>query len=374
MVKADRLVQRLIELCATDSGSRRERQLADRMRAELQTLGFAVEEDAAATAVGGDTGNLVARLPGRGPRSGAPPVLLSAHLDRVANGTGVRPAVRDGRVESAGETILGADDAAGLAVILEAAAVLRERDLPHPPIEAVLTVCEEVGLLGALALDFTRLRSPMGFVLDAEGPVGGIVVEGPAQARLVATFIGKAAHAGVAPEQGVSAIEMAARAIAAMPLGRIDAETTANIGLIKGGVARNIVPELCEVTGEARSRNDAKLEAQIGRMTAAMETAARQAGGRVALHVEQAYGGFRLDPGAPVVARAAAAARACGLEPALRASGGGSDANIFNARGGIPTVALCAGYQHIHSTAESMPVAELVRLAELTLAILTDAG
>lgn len=368
MVNRERLIVLLEELCRVDSAPRQERLMADRIRAELEDLGFAVQEDGAAAAVGGNAGNLIARLPGT--RPGAEPIMLSAHLDRVPGGIGVKPQRQADRVTSDGTTILGADDCAGLAAILEAVRTAREQGRALPPLEVVITVCEEVGLLGAKAVDVSRLQSRKGYVLDAEGPVGAMVIDAPSSARIIATFTGRAAHAGIAPEKGISAIQMAARAIDRMKLGRLDEETTANVGIIKGGVARNVVPELCEVQAEARSHSDAKLDAQLNHMAGALEAAAAEFGGRVAYNVERNYGGFRLDEGAPVVTHAVRAARSCGLRPELKKSGGGSDANVFNLRG-IPTVALCTGYQKIHTFQEYMPIDELIRLAELTLALLS---
>ncbi|HEX6972663.1 MAG TPA: M20/M25/M40 family metallo-hydrolase [Limnochordia bacterium] len=372
-VNRSRVTESLVALCGTDSAPLREGAMAERLRRELSELGVAVEEDDAGRQCGGEVGNLIGRLPARGDTAD-PPLLLSAHMDRVAGGIGVRPIVEDGVVKSDGSTILGADDAAGLAAILEALRVLNERKLPHPTIEIAFTIGEEVGLRGAKALDTDRLQAKLGYVLDASGPVGHFVVHTPTQYSWTATFRGRAAHAGVAPEAGISAIAAAALAIAEMPLGRIDAETTANVGAFDGGGPTNVVPARAIVKGECRSRDPQKAEQQLDAMLRALEAGARRVGAEVEVQAEKAYDGFRLPEDAPVVQRAAAAARAAGLDPRPVATGGGSDANVFNrplqGRRPIPTAVLCVGYQRIHSHEEWMPIDALVDLSEFVLSVI----
>jgi len=366
LVDQERLVRLLMDLCATDSGSRKERKMADKLKGLLADLGFTVQEDDAGAKVGGDAGNLYARLPGT---AAGTPLLFSSHMDRVTPGFGVRPRLEGDAVVSDGTTILGADDAAGLAAVLEAVQVLREHNLPHPTIELAWTICEEVGLLGARNLDFSWFTAPMGFALDSSGPVGEIVTRAPSQAKINATFYGKAAHAGVAPEKGVSAIQMAGVAISRMKLLRVDSETTANIGSIVAEGPTNIVPETCKIVAEARSLDQAKLEAQVEHMRQVMEAAAAEFGGRVEVEVLPSYTAVNLPAGSAPVVRAQKAAEAIGVKPFLAFTGGGSDANIFNGNG-IPTAVLGVGYQEIHSTRERMPVAQLTLLAEWVLAII----
>ncbi|MFZ5823954.1 MAG: M20/M25/M40 family metallo-hydrolase [Bacillota bacterium] len=367
MVNRQRLTNLLIDLCATDSGSRKERLMADKLKAMLADLGFLVTEDSAGEKVGGgDAGNLYGRLQGTGEGQ---PLLFSSHMDRVTPGFGVKPRIEGNYLKSDGATILGADDAAGLAAILEAVQVLRERKLPHPTIEIAFTICEEVGLLGAKHVDETWFQSKLGFVLDSSGPVGEITVKSPHSAKISATFKGKAAHAGVAPEKGISAVQMASVAVSRMKLLRIDAETTANIGSLVAEGPTNIVPETCKLMGETRSLNREKLDAQIAHMTEALESAAREFGGSVEVDVTRAYMGLDLGPDSPAVARAMRAAELIGVAPSLASSGGGSDANIFNAKG-IQTAVLGVGYEEIHSTKEQMPLDQLEALAEWTLAII----
>jgi tripeptide aminopeptidase len=368
LVNRERVTNLLLELCATDSGSRQERLMADKLKGILAELGFDVTEDDAGSKVGGNTGNLYARLPAT---FGGEPLLFSSHMDRVTPGMGVKPRIEGEYVVSDGTTILGADDAAGLAAIIEAVRVLQERNLPHPVIELGITICEEVGLLGARHLDYSWFTAKSGFVLDSSGPVGEIVTQAPSSAKLNATFRGKAAHAGVAPEKGISAIQIAARAIAGMKLLRIDSETTANIGSITAEGPTNIVPESCKLAAETRSLDRAKLEAQIAHMTEAMQAAAVELGGSVEVDVVRSYTGINLPADSAPVQKAQRAAQSIGATPRLASTGGGSDANIFNGNG-IATAVLGVGYEEIHSTRERMPIEQLVQLAEWTLAIILD--
>ncbi len=369
MVNRDRITTLLIDLCATDAGSRKERLMADKLKGLLADLGFTVEEDNAGEQVGGDAGNLYGRLTGTGEGE---PILFSSHMDRVTPGFGVKPSIDGGYIKSDGTTILGADDAAGLAAVLEAVRVLKERNLPHPTIEVSFTICEEVGLLGAKHVNEKWFTAKTGFVLDSSGPVGEITIKAPNSAKLSAVFKGKAAHAGVAPEKGASAVQMAAVAISRMKLLRIDEETTANIGSIVAEGPTNIVPESCKIMGETRSLSPEKLEAQIAHMTEAMVQAAKELGGSVEIEVTRSYTGINLSAETPAVARAMRAAELIGAKPSLASSGGGSDANIFNGKG-IETAVLGVGYEEIHSTNERMPIDQLEKLAEWTLAIILGA-
>jgi len=356
MVNQDRLVSTFLELVQIDSPSGQEEEIARHLMAELRSLGLKVERDT--------TGNVIARLAGEGQ-----PILICAHLDTVEPGRGVRPVIEGGIIISDGTTILGADDKSGLAVILEVLRVLVERDLPHPPLEVALTVSEERGLRGAKGLDLTALRAQEGVVLDSGGEIGAIVVSAPSQERIRAVVHGKAAHAGVEPEKGINAILVAAEAIAAMPLGRIDEETTTNIGRIEGGTATNIVPDRVEIAGEARSRDEGKLKAQVQAMTEALKKAAKRHGARVEIDVQRSYSAFKLGEEVGIVRRAVAAAKTLGLTPALVPSGGGSDANILNA-GGIATINISTGMEKVHTTEERIAVDDMVKCAEFLLAIL----
>lgn len=368
MVNTERIVATFMELCAIDAESTRERLLGDHMKQCLESLGCDVWEDGAGEKIGGNCGNILARIAGT---AAGEPLLFSCHLDRVVPGTGVRPRLHEGFIVSDGTTVLGADDAAGLAALLEAVATLKERNLPHPPVEIVLTVAEELALLGSAHFDTGRLTARFGFVLDAGGPVGEIIVRAPEQVKLAAVFHGRAAHAGFAPEQGISAIQMAAAAIGRMKLLRIDGETTANIGSIAATGPTNIVPDRCELLAEARSLDPATLKRQTDGMIAAMEGAAAEFGGRVEIRVTPCYPSYKLAADAEPVARAARAARRLGLSGALKSTGGGSDANIFNGKGLQLTVLSC-GYEKVHTTTERIAPEQLALLAQWVLAIIAD--
>lgn len=366
-INAERLLTTFMELCAIDAEPTRERAMADRLTALLGQLGFTVTEDDAGARLGGTAGNLYATLAGSGPGE---TLLFSCHMDRVVPGVGVKPQQEGEYIVSDGSTVLGADDVAGLAAVLEGVTTIREQGLPHPPLELVFSVAEELSLLGIEQFDMTPVVSRCGFVLDAGGPVGEIVVKAPEQVRLSAVIRGRAAHAGIAPEEGISAIQIAALAIARMKLLRIDDETTANIGSIRADGPTNIVADRCEISAEARSTDPARLGEQVAQMRQALEEASREAGGQVEISVRSNYRSFRLDPASAPVRRADAAARRLGLPVRHRSTGGGSDANFFNERG-IPTAVLCCGFEKVHTCGERMAVSQLTLLAQWVVAILT---
>jgi tripeptide aminopeptidase len=356
MINQDRLLATFLDLVRIDNPSGEEAAIAAHIRGQLESLGLPVEQDS--------LHNLLARVPGEGP-----PLLLNAHMDSVAPCRGVRPVVADGFVRSSGDTVLGADDLAGVAAILEGVRAALERGAPHRAVEILFTVQEEVGLRGAAAFDTSKLSAREGFTLDSGGDFGGITVGAPSQDSLHAVVTGRAAHAGVAPEQGVNAIVVAGRALATMPLGRIDHETTANIGIIRGGEATNIVPAQVELWGEARSHDSDKLAAQVQAMIAALEDAARAHDASVHVEVTHKYDAYRLATSLPIVQRAAAALQAMGVEPRFEISGGGSDVNIFAQRG-LSVANLSVGYRAIHSTGEHIAVADLERAAQLVARLL----
>jgi tripeptide aminopeptidase len=368
MINKERLYSRFMELCGIDSEPARERLLADRLKELLSELGFTVTEDDTGEKIGGNAGNLIARLAGTGPGE---PLLFSCHMDRVVPGVGVKPRIEGNFVVSDGSTVLGADDAAGLAAILEGVTTLREQKISHPPIELVLTVAEEMALVGSTFFDTTQITARSGFVLDAGGPVGEIVVQAPEQVKFKAVFHGRSAHAGFAPEQGVSAIQVAGVAISRMWLLRIDPETTANIGSISAVGPTNIVPDRCALEGEARSLDPAKLRAQVDALTGTMESSAAEFGGTVEIIVVPCYPAYKLEEDAEPVQRAARAARRLGMPVRFKSTGGGSDANIFNNRG-VPSVVLSCGYEKVHTTEERISLEQLALLTEWVLAIVDD--
>ncbi|MBA4371108.1 MAG: peptidase [Coriobacteriaceae bacterium] len=361
----ERLLTTFLDLLRIDSPSGREKGVADYCEAVLRAAGCEVRFDGAAETVGADTGNLFAVLPGTA--SGRTTVLC-AHMDCVQPCEGVEPLLADGVMTSAGETVLGADDKVGLAAVLEAVRRLAEVDDPHPEVHVLLTISEEPGLTGAKALAPDAVTGDVCLVLDADGPVGGIVVASPTHYTFAATFLGKAAHAGVAPEKGSSALVMAARAISAMRLGRLDVETTANIGSVQGGTATNVVAARANVTGECRSLDPERVEEVRQAMQAIMEQAASAAGGRVDVAWTREYTGFRLPEDHPAVVLAQQACRDAGLEPRLLSTGGGSDGNIIAAHG-VPTLVLSCGMKDVHGVDESVEVAEIERLTRLVAAV-----
>jgi len=372
MIDRTRLVAEFLELVRIDSLSKREGRIAKRLGETLTGLGAAVEEDDAGQKVGGEAGNLLAKLPGTAP--GAPALLLCAHMDTVVPGENVKPVVSGDVIRTDGTTVLGGDDKSGLVAILETLRVLREDRIPHGPIDVLFTICEEYGLLGAKHFDAGRLRARTGLVLDVDGACE-LVVRAPAANKMVFTVHGLEAHAGVCPEQGISAIKVAGEAIAAMRLGRIDAETTANLGLIEGGLAVNIVPNRVRLRGEARSLSLEKLEAQTDHMRRCFEEAAARHRTRVGerLHtaraetrVERDYDRLDLPVDAPIVRLTERAAANLGKPFTTRATGGGSDANVLNGRG-LQVANLACGMREIHTVNEWIDVKDMVATTELLL-------
>jgi tripeptide aminopeptidase len=368
-VELRRLNDTFAELCAIASPFGRERAVADRVAEELRSLGLEVEEDGAAEEVGGDTGNLLARLPGRSERS----VLLCAHLDTVPHDDAIEPVLVDGAWVSAGETILGADNKATVAILLALAHRAAVEGTPVG-VELVFTVGEENGLQGAKAFDVSRLRSELGYVYDHASPIGEIIVASPTFYRLQARFRGQAAHAGIRPEDGRSAIVAAAKAIAAMRLGRVDPETTANVGNIHGGAdGTNIVPENCTLLAEARSLSEATADVVISEMVDRCYDAANDPMCEcdVDVTVERLFRGYRHKPSAPSVAAAEAALRACGYTPRRVNTGGASDANAFVAAG-LPCTNLANGTERNHESSERVSQASLQGMLDVTFALLDE--
>ena len=367
MVNKDRLVKEFLELIQIDSESKNEAEIARVLTEKLEALGLEVREDDTKEQTGLGSGNLIAKL--KGTVAAADPILFSCHFDTVTPGNGIKPVINGDIIESDKTTILGADDKAGIAALLEGIRLLKENDIAHGDIEFVLTGGEEIGLVGASAVDKKALAAKYGFALDSGGPVGEVIVASPDHAKINAKIHGVAAHAGVAPEAGVSAIEIAAKAITMMPLGRLDEELTANIGVIKGGDRTNIVCDLVELNGEARAITFSKLENQMKAMREALEGAAEERGCTVDVEVNYERVGYKLEETDRVVEVAKAAIVKVGREPELKATGGGSDANIFTI-GGIPTANLGVGYLDIHSKDEKMSISELVKLTELVVALI----
>ena len=368
-VKSDRLVELFTTLCRINSPSRQEREVAEYVKGFLRGLGLEVREDHAAQQVEGNANNLVATLPAN--ISGVPRIFFSAHLDTVEPNPNVKIILENGIIRTDGTSILGADDKAGVSAILEAIRIVVENNLPHGQIQLIFTVCEEIGLKGAQALDLSLVESDFGFVYDSGPPIGTVVSQTPTHDTMEVRLIGKPAHAGVEPEKGINAIEIAAHAIARMRLGRIDEETTANIGTIHGGHATNVVCPEVHLRAEARSRSKAKVDAQVAHMIECFERAAQERGGRAEIHLERHYEGYQLTENDLPVRIVHAAARKIGLEPLMRPTGGGSDANIFIARG-LPCCVVGTAMEKVHTHEEFVQVENLARSVDLTLAIIRE--
>lgn len=377
MIQQNRLVEQFLQLVRIDSETKHEQDISVALKKLFGELGLSVYEDDTAASTGHGSGNLICTLEATPDKAHAPTLLFTCHMDTVTPGKGIKPKVDDdGYIRSDGTTILGSDDKAGIAAMIESIQVLKEQGVPHGKLLFVITAGEESGLFGSRAMAANppeQLKAEYGFALDSNGKVGEIAVAAPTQARIQITIKGRSAHAGVNPEDGVSAIQVASKAISRMSLGRIDFETTANIGSFAGGGATNIVCERVDIAAEARSREQSKLDRQLESMKQACESAAQEMGAKAEFISEVIYPAYKFDETAPVVKLAMTAIESIGRTPKTFHTGGGSDANMFNGMG-IPTVNLAVGYEKIHTTEEQMPVSELVAISELVVAIVKEAA
>ena len=359
------MLELFLELAALRSPSGEERAVADVVAAYLRDLGLDVDEDDAGAAVGSTIGNLYTRLE---PTAEGIPIFLCAHLDTVPPDGSLEPVVDEGVVRNGGGTILGADDKSAVAVMLEGTRRVLAENRPHAGIELLFTPKEEVGLLGAAAFDHTRLHAQVGYVYDQAAPIGEIVLGAPYSQAMQVRFHGRASHSGMYPEEGRSAIAAAARAIADLRLGRVDDESTANVGTIKGGTAGNIVPEWCSFDAEARSHDERKLADLVQEMLETFAFAASLADCEVESSVKKSYRGYRFKRDDPVVRLAARALERSGHPPTYGLSGGAADANVFNERG-LPCLNLANGMTAIHTPDEHIAVDDLDAMVEVTLAL-----
>jgi len=365
-----RVVDLFLDLCAIPSPPGQERAVADRITRELDAIGLEWDEDGCGPAIGSTAGNVLCRLPGN---VEGVPIFLCAHFDTVPLAGNLDPVVgEDGIARNAGGTILGADDKSALAVMVEAARRIVEEGRPHAGVELLFTPMEEIGLVGANAFDATRLQARVGYVYDQAAPIGDVVVGSPTAQELELTFVGRAAHAGMYPEEGRSAVLAAARAIVDMPLGRIDEVTSANVGLVRGGTARNVVPERCSLEAEVRSHDDARVTEVVQQIVDAAAFAASLSECSLETRVEQKYRGYRFrDDDLPVRLAVEALAHA-GYAARLGLSGGAADANVFNARG-LQCVNLANGMTDIHTPDERIAIEDLERMVDVTLALVDAA-
>lgn len=371
LVDEARLVGLFRELCMVNAPALQEAQCVAFVRKHLEDMGLEVWEDTAGAQIGGNANNLVARLAGNKP--GAPKVFLSAHFDTVEPTEGLRIVERDGALFSSGDTILGADDKAGMAPAIEAVRCLMDSDEPRGDVFLVFTCAEEIGLLGAGAFDIQGLGVDFGYVLDTGPPVGSFVTQTATHDKLDFEIVGRPAHAGKDPEHGVNAIAVLADAVAGLTIGRVSPETTCNLGIVEGGTAVNVVCPSVRVRGEARSTVLAELEACVDSMIQGFEAAGRKWGAEVRVTHRRHYDAYTLEPSASVVRVAQRAARSLGMSGELRKTLGGSDANVFNAKG-VPTAVVGTGMEKIHTHEEFVRVADLASTARLAYELVAEAA
>jgi tripeptide aminopeptidase len=364
------LLPLFLDLAAISSPPGEERRVADYLTGYLQELGLEVAEDDAGERVGSTAGNLLARVAPTA--DGGTPLFLCAHLDTVPPEGAIQPVVEDGVVTNAAGTILGADNKAAAAVMVESVRRCIEERRPHAGIELVFTPKEEVGLLGAREFDAGLLRARVGYVYDQAAPIGEVIVGAPHAEAMEVRFHGRASHSGMYPEEGRSAIAAAARAVAELRLGRVDDETTANVGTIHGGTAGNIVPEWCTLVAEARSHDAHKLADLVQEMIDSFAFAATLAECEVETSLRKSYRGYRFRADDLPVVLACRALRRREHEPTLALSGGAADANVFNDRG-LACVNLANGMAEIHTPSERIAVADLEEMVEVTLALVDEA-
>lgn len=374
MINKERLLEQFMQLVRVDSETKQEQEISGVLKELFGNLGLHVFEDDTKEQTGHGSGNLIFTLEASEGMDQADIIYFTSHMDTVKPGLGIQPMLGDdGYIRSDGTTILGSDDKAGIAVMLEAIRTIGENNVPHGKIQFVITAGEESGLVGSRAMDRRHMEAKYGYALDSNGAIGEICVAAPTQAKIHIKIIGKSAHAGVNPEDGISAIQVASKAISRMPLGRIDRDTTANIGKFEGGFETNIVCETVQISAEARSVVYEKMERQVQVMKEAFEKTAEEFGAKVEFSYNVIYPAFKQEEEAPVVQIAFKAFEKLGIQSKTFQSGGGSDANVFNGMG-IPTVNLAVGYQNIHTTKEQIHSDDLVKLAEVVVAIVQQTG
>ena len=358
MANRERLVRTLMDLIRIDSPTGEEDEMDREVSSRLQSLGFIVKHDA--------YGNVVARIDGEGE-----PLMLSAHLDTVEPGRGIKPQLNGDVMRSDGSTILGGDCKAGVAIVLEALTSVKESGEKHLPVEVVFSRAEEGGLNGARNLDFGLVSATRGVVFDGEGQVNRVTVAAPSQNVVKAVIVGRASHAGLEPEKGLSALVVAGHILTRLPLGRLDEESTANIGYLEGGLKRNIIPERAFLDGEIRSRDRSKLECYTDRFQQVFEEVQSMYPEAVLdLNITSSYQAYRVDAEHPTVTMLSRALAQIGLEPSLEGSGGGSDANVFFELG-IAAIPVGIGVRSFHTREETAMIPEVVQGAEMCQRLVT---
>ncbi len=373
MINKERIRKEFLELIQIRCSPHDEREIGDLLTKRLQELGGTVKEDQAGEKLGGNCGNLVADFPATAGMEKVPTVMLTAHMDCVEPCAGIHPIIENGIIRSDGTTILGSDDKAGVTAILETLRQLREQGLPHGPLQVVFTISEENGVHGSQNLDSSLLHADMGFTLDTHGHPGVMSYKAPGKNQIHIHIAGKAAHAGVEPEKGINAIVAAGTLLADAPQGRIDVETTCNVGRIAGGSATNVVADSCDVYYESRSRDKKKLEEITQRIVDHFKRGEKTTGCHITAEVSPDYGPYEIPQDAPAIEVASRAAKKLGFPLELEESGGGSDANHFNTYG-VPTVVLGVGMTNCHTKEEYIEEKDLYDSAEWALAIVLEAA
>lgn len=366
MINEKRLINNFMDLVKIDSVSRDEAGVANYLVDKLKKIGLEVDLDNAGEFANSNTGNIIAHLKGNIKK--VPVILFSAHMDTVSPGKNIKPIYKNGKIYSSGDTILGADDKAGIAIILEMLQFIKDSNIPSGDIEVVFTICEETGLIGVKHLDISRLEAKMGFILDSEGDAGEIITSAPFHNAIELTFLGKAAHSGANPENGINAIQVSGFALSRMHLGRIDKETTANIGIISGGKACNIVPDEVILKGEVRSRNERKLEQQTAQLKRICQNTAKEFKAKVKIKVTREYDGYRLSEQDQIIRTTLKAAKNIKINTVFAASGGGSDANVLNKKG-LTSVNLGIGMKKVHTVDEYILIENLKQSVEYILSL-----
>ena len=368
LINRAKFTDEFMELVGIDSLSKKERDMADYLIKRLNKMGFNPIEDDAGEKIGGNSGNIICQVPGL---PGKPRLLFMAHMDTVVPGIGKKAQIDGDIIRSDGTTVLGGDDAAGIAVILEVIRSLKEDKTPHGDIYIVFTIAEEGGLFGSRNLDMSKIPADYAFILDDEGEIASAAVKAPYYNRFMVTFKGRAAHAGLEPEKGLSAILLASKAIAGAPhMGRIDNESTSNIGLVNGGSARNIVAETCAVEGEVRSIDENKVEKYSQEILNYMKTLTEESGGQAEIEIERMYPGYKIDEESSIIKLLKEAAQKAKLPLKLHSTGGGSDTNVINGWG-IPAVDLSVGMDRVHSLEERIKISDMEKACHFVTAIIT---
>lgn len=364
-INEERLLKEFLEFIQIDSESCNEKAMGERLCQVLKEMGLEPITDEAGKTYDSNGFNVLAHLPGEGEAVG-----LSAHMDTVVPGIGIKPQIKDGVIYSDGTTILGGDDKSGICAILEAVRVILENNLPHRPADLIFSIGEEGGMRGAKAFDCSQLKCKRAYVFDSSGDVGKIVIGGPGQTKIFADVVGRRSHAGLAPEDGISAIQVMSKAIAKMNLLRIDEETTCNIGSIKAEYPTNIVPDRCSIIAEVRSRNADKLNAHAEHIHRCLQEACDEAGATLEYNPMTNYVAYNVAEDSETVKLIAQAIEKTGHTPHTALGGGGSDANVYNLKG-IETVVLGTGMTKVHTTEECLKVQDLNDTARVVLALLT---